>query len=344
MQYAAFDASIRVRQAAQNSPPMGQGERGTGVALLQGALIDLGYAMPISTNKANRPDGIFGDETRTVLRRFQQDQKLGTDGVAGRNTWARLDTLMSAKHVPKASPGIPAPTAPAPITDRHYRLGTGDPAIKPDIGSGAFNSEPSTASMWALKQAILEILPPRGNSAAVLIGSDAALHMNHYLAASGRTLTIDLEDMVDSGETATKHFRNEVIQAQRFVEKLPVGTHLFTSISAESSYNYKGESTNWYFAVGGYSTWGKGTATVRNTPAGKEYEMRFEYRFFDRYNWDNGKAVTIAGIKITDKFMGDFHRQGYAQEYDMIGSLQRSFKWRQGDKIPDAQYLAPGWR
>lgn len=28
----------------------------------------------------------------------------------------------------------------------------------------------------------------------------------------------------------------------------------------------------------------------------RHFELGFEYKFHDRYNWDNGKAVTIAGI------------------------------------------------
>jgi hypothetical protein len=228
--------------------------------------------------------------------------------------------------------------------DRNFRLGIGDPPITPDIGSGAFNSVPTDVSMWALKQTIVEILPPRGGAAVVFIGDDAAMHMKHYMDASGSRLTIDLEDMVSSGPTATERFKNEVRQAQLFVEKLPVGSHVFTSLTAESAYNYKHEGKNWYFAVGGYSTWGSGRATVRNGATGKEYEVQFEYKFYDRYNWDKGKSVSIAGIEISDKFMGEFHRQGLAREFDMNGSMTRHLRWKQGDKIPDAQFERGGWR
>lgn len=34
--------------------------------------------------------------------------------------------------------------------------------------------------------------------------------------------------MIASGATATARFKNEVRQAQLFVEKLPVGSHVFT--------------------------------------------------------------------------------------------------------------------
>lgn len=58
-----------------------------------------------------------------------------------------------------------------------------------------------------------------------------------------------------------------------------------------------------------------------------QYKLSFQYHFYDRYNWDEGKAVTIAGIVITDEFMGEFHLQGLAQEYDEVGVLNCEFSW-----------------
>ena len=274
-----------------------------------------------------------------MVYQFQVDKILkGKDGIAGRETFAKLDTLLSSKNS-KKKPASPKPPVPSPPKkNRHYQIGMGDPTIGPDVGAGRFNSEPTEFAMSVLKQAILEILPPRGISAATLIGPDAARHMLHYMGASGRKFTIDLEGMINSGPTAKARFRNEVSQAQKFVETLGVGRHQITSKMAESAYNYKHESSNWYFAVGGYSTWGKGTATVHNGARGFEYELKFEYKFFDRYNWDTGKSVKIGPIEITDEFMGKFHRQGLAQEFDMVGSIKRTFRWKQGEAIPEEQY------
>ena len=54
--------------------------------------------------------------------------------------------------------------------------------------------------------------------------------------------------------------------------------------------------------------------------------------------------MTIHGITITDAFMGEFHRQGLAKEYDCYGSFKRSFSWKKGDPIPQAQLDGPGGR
>jgi hypothetical protein len=70
----------------------------------------------------------------------------------------------------------------------------------------------------------------------------------------------------------------------------------------------------------------------------------FEYKFYDRYNWDGGKKVDIFGVTITDAFMGEFHRQGMAKEYDCFGSVRRQLSWQHGQPIPRPQLEAPGIR
>ena len=81
----------QIRAAAENSPPLRIGSRGEGVAILQQALIDLGYKMPLSTQGGHHlPDGIFGAETDQVVKRYQRDNGLRADGAAGRLTFKQL--------------------------------------------------------------------------------------------------------------------------------------------------------------------------------------------------------------------------------------------------------------
>jgi len=87
-----------------------------------------------------------------------------------------------------------------------------------------------------------------------------------------------------------------------------------------------------------------GRAVVSGDAVHRTFSVDFEYKFYDRYNWDGGKSVTIHGITITDAFMGEFHRQGLAKEYDCYGSFKRSFSWKKGDPIPQAQLDGPGGR
>ena len=207
----------------------------------------------------------------------------------------------------------------------NYKIGNIDPVPKPDKGAGVWNSESTTWEMRAKWEAIYQIIP----HAYLLIGDDATHHMLHYLGNTGKDLTIDLEGLIEDVVGERKVFENELTIARKYVESLNVGTHQITSDKVTSGpYITKSESWNWFFAVGGYSIWGKGTATVSKDAAGqKACDMDFEYKFFDRYNWDGGKSVEIFGITITDEFMGRFHREGLAREFNMNGSIKRNVKW-----------------
>jgi len=88
----------------------------------------------------------------------------------------------------------------------------------------------------------------------------------------------------------------------------PTDSYRSCAFSRRPGYNTKEENWNWFYAIGGYSSWGKGEAVVSDGPSGRQYTLDFEYKFYDRYNWDKGKHVTIFRITITDEFMGEFHR------------------------------------
>lgn len=85
----------------------------------------------------------------------------------------------------------------------------------------------------------------------------------------------------------------------------------------------------WYYAVGGFSVWGKGKAKVWKN--GQCFSMRFQFKFADRYNWDNGKDVKIKNKTITDEEMGEFHRQGIAKEFNMHGEVTESLSWKKSE-------------
>lgn len=84
------------QKAANNAPPIGYGAVNEGVAALQRGLIDAGYPMPISSaNGTKAPDGVYGQETGKALKRFQSDNQLAVDGIAGKMTLTRLDDILN---------------------------------------------------------------------------------------------------------------------------------------------------------------------------------------------------------------------------------------------------------
>jgi peptidoglycan hydrolase-like protein with peptidoglycan-binding domain len=107
-----FARNSRLQAAARNSPPLKKNEPDReAVALVQQALVDIGFAMPISMSRG-KPDGIYGDETVNTVAKFQTQQALQRDGQAGRDTLHRLDSLF-----PPAGPEIPTPAIP-PLTEQ----------------------------------------------------------------------------------------------------------------------------------------------------------------------------------------------------------------------------------
>lgn len=80
----------QLRRAEQNQPPLATGSTGSGVAIMQDLLADLGFPLPRTLSKG-KADGIFGIETRTAVRSFQQSRGLKVDGIAGTLTLRSLD-------------------------------------------------------------------------------------------------------------------------------------------------------------------------------------------------------------------------------------------------------------
>jgi peptidoglycan hydrolase-like protein with peptidoglycan-binding domain len=75
---------------------MKPGEKDEAVAIVQQALVDLGFVMPIITGNGQMlADEIYGPETTSVDRKFQTTFGLAVDGVVGRQTLHKLDELIT---------------------------------------------------------------------------------------------------------------------------------------------------------------------------------------------------------------------------------------------------------
>lgn len=118
-----FAGNARLQAASENRPSIRFMEQNReAVAILQQAFIDLGFPMPRST-KAGKPDGIFGQETLDTVKAFQRKHALTQDGVVGRQTLGKLDSLLpggkpaSSGNVPYQVPGIKTVLAqPSPMS------------------------------------------------------------------------------------------------------------------------------------------------------------------------------------------------------------------------------------
>lgn len=332
LRYAPFLACTAIVNAYHDVRPLRWGARGSGVRLLQAGLRQLGYPVP-------SVDGIFGRDTTTVLEQYQEKHRayLDVDGIAGKKTIGLIDAqlVMLAKPPPAAPPPKPRPPISAV-----YQLGTQDPAYVADKGAGGFKSAPTQATYAALASGIVAGLPV----AYFYVGDDATKHLWHYFLCSGGEYTVDLEGMVSEVAEAAELYEREVWLAKRFVEELPPGRHDIVAQQTREGYNREPQNRNWYYALGGYHAWGRGSAVVEELGGQRRCSLDFEFKVRDRYNWDNGKYVDIGDYRVTDKFMGEFHRQGLGREFDCVGSFSRKFTWRAGTQIPRASMHASAGR
>lgn len=99
-----FKNNSRLQQV-YNYRYMKRGERNKeAVAIIQLALVNLGYFLPRSTRYDGSMDGDYGRETTQNVKSFQRNNHLYTDGIIGRNTIVKLDQLVSALAKPPISP------------------------------------------------------------------------------------------------------------------------------------------------------------------------------------------------------------------------------------------------
>lgn len=116
-----FKNNARLQAAAKSSPAMRAFETNhEAVKILQRALRDLKSAkvgsLPRSF-KTGAPDGIYGHETVEAVRNFQKlHPPLKKDGIAGKNTLAKLDEIYFKPPKP-VIPVTPPPLVTAPTID-----------------------------------------------------------------------------------------------------------------------------------------------------------------------------------------------------------------------------------
>lgn len=110
-----FAQSDMLQKASNNQPSLHQGAHGDGVAILQRALMDLGFPMPKSVAKLGRPDGIYGPETFAAVQQFQMSQAMEADGITGRDTLARLEQIFAALDVAEQAKLRAELAAPNPV-------------------------------------------------------------------------------------------------------------------------------------------------------------------------------------------------------------------------------------
>ena len=131
----------RLQSAFDNAPVMRAGERGAAVRLVQESLVSEGHIMPRSTEATGTLDGIFGAETQSAVRDFQNahaaDGLTGSsgfaDGVVGRRTLGKMDEIRGG---PSPKPPDLPPCPPPLQQEKGMAGGTLRTALTPLLFAG----------------------------------------------------------------------------------------------------------------------------------------------------------------------------------------------------------------
>ena len=90
MRSVRLSQDVQLQNASKSKPLLSQGATGSGVAIIQDLLGDLGGKF-VKTFSRGRADGIFGPETELAVKQFQARVGLRADGIVGPRTLAALD-------------------------------------------------------------------------------------------------------------------------------------------------------------------------------------------------------------------------------------------------------------
>jgi peptidoglycan hydrolase-like protein with peptidoglycan-binding domain len=123
-------------------PVLRKGSTDPAVRDVQQALKTLGY-------DPGSIDGVFGAQTETAVKAFQQAKGIDVDGIVGRVTWINIDEADQSHPVlRKGSTGLPV-----------RRLQSRMSAVKFDVGGvdGVFGAKTEAAVQQLQQQARLEV-------------------------------------------------------------------------------------------------------------------------------------------------------------------------------------------
>lgn len=219
-----------------------------------------------------------------------------------------------------------------------YVLGQEDPKYIIDAGSGEWcSAEHFSNELYHYKSYLEKWI--EGSFYLKYRYPLARDNLLHYLRNSGKDVYVNLNDMMRKSKQLRDNYIKELNAAKIFCQTLPPGQHCFTS-SHVSKDDFISSDPDLFYAIGGYQYWGKGHVSItenidENTLHYSDrlcgYELKFQFKFFDRYNWNikvAGSGVRLDSIiPVSDSFMGQFHQGCLAREYNIFGTIEAEDKW-----------------
>lgn len=235
----------------------------------------------------------------------------------------------------RAGEGSSASAIPTDVTDP-IAPGLEIPDAQKGDGAGEYDSEVAGLAAHAQK-AVWRMVATAAAQGGM---PNAGAHMHHYLDNSGSLLVLRLDDALQDDPTYQETLDRYIYQ------QLDIGVRGAMSAPDEAAqwgfdltkntehYFESANTRDWYYAVGGHTTWCDGWYTYTPGADGTgTLTMDLNLYLFDRYNWDGTKEVelldntpldnTLLDVTVTDDQLGQLHRQGVAQEFEMYGDTHR---------------------
>ncbi|MGW2746813.1 hypothetical protein [Streptomyces sp. NPDC001450] len=201
------------------------------------------------------------------------------------------------------------------------------PQVAADAGAGVHGSESPGFEEWATKRK-MELLAEGADWKGM---TDASRNMAHYLDNSGTPMGLPVDKMMadvpafktyvdDTVRLNQDAWRKQALEEFRKNGGKPVAFPV--EVKRDKNFYFTKElDENWFYAVGGANSNVTGVVTaVPDAHGNPKIGVDYQANVWDRYNWDEGKGVTIGQMQIPDGQMAKLHRTGLAQEFDMAGS------------------------
>lgn len=169
-----------------------------------------------------------------------------------------------------------------------------------------------------------------GADAFKLVGwNQAALQMERYLANTGETLFIDPLQMLNALPAWRTQVESQVLQ---MLQQAPPASANPYTVVMQSDWSparaTRQENPDWYFALGSFSYKLMLTIVAEKWSGPNQGIMArvgLTIYVYDRYDWDDGRGTSIAGLFFANELIGQLHRVGLARDYDVKGTAALNF-------------------
>jgi hypothetical protein len=258
---------------------------------------------------------------------------------SGRNQTAPASPhpIALAADAEKKQPAGKSPTNAAdPRGLATYTFGWDPPGNEGGVDDSLWGSQkPKT---WRERLALRDYWD-RGMDTALLFWAfapNASLFLQHFLANTGTKHTADVKSLTSKSTFANNYMVKDVNDAMAFAEanvKPGSGARIVTT--GESAGRNASDSLDWFYALGYYRTWARGTVSHGLEKPGlpAKFTMTWQYSIRDDYGFSAKPKKFGIGGGVADTEMAALNLAGYARSFEVIGTQTITVEWHRGQRV-----------